>query len=489
MTDEIIQQIDALFHAQSIAILGVSARGGKLGNLLLQAYLDIGYKGELIPIHPQAKEIMGLRAYPNLEVYGKPIDLAIIALHPTKVFEAVKDCAEGGQAKGIIIFSSGFAEKSEEGRELQAEIVRYAQAKKVRILGPNCMGLFAPALRLSFFPGLLPIPGMIGFISQSGSLAVQIAFAAALKGIYFSKSISIGNQADLDLCDFLQYLGWDPDTRVIACYVEGIKDGNRFLRVAREVSKKKPIIMWKVGSTRGGRQAAQSHTGSIGGDQSLLERVLTQTGIIRVGNMLELLSRCAAFTQPYLPHGNQVAIISGPGGPAVSSTDACEKAGLELAKLSPETQAQIREIIPEYGTSARNPVDLSLAVAFDETLNHRAAEIVGRDPQVDCLLIYVSILQKTFVKGIIKVQQQVQKPIVLISPIDPSISMDVEGADKIKALFHPIRSRNILKSLQSLYQNGITVHLTEQDGANTLAALYKYSKFLGSCITKTWTTV
>lgn len=478
MSEELIKQIDALFHAKTIATFGVSAKGGKLGNLLLQAYLDIGFAGNLLPIHPVADEIMGLKAYTHIKAYGKTIDLAIIALHPNRVFEAVQDCVDNGKAKGIIIFSSGFSEKGMHGKEIEQQIVKYATSRGTRILGPNCMGLFSPALHLSFFPGLLPIAGQVGYISQSGSLAVQLAFAAALRGIYFSKSISIGNQADLDLCDFLEYLGWDPATTLITCYVEGIKDGNRFLRVARQVARKKPIIMWKVGVTASGSRAAQSHTGAIGGDAALWDRVLDQAGIIRVNNMMELLTRVGAFTNPYLPKGNRVAIISGPGGPAVSSADACEKAGLQLAELNQNIKRKIQEILPEFGTSVKNPVDLSLAVAFDEALNHKAAEIVGSDENVDCLLIFISLLQKSLVKGLIQVQKKIQKPIVLISPIDPATSMDVEGGDKIKALFQPIRTKRVIQALQSLHQNGISIHLTEQDGANTLADLWKYHKFL-----------
>jgi acyl-CoA synthetase (NDP forming) len=394
------------------------------------------------------------------------------------VFDAVRDCVENGKAKGLILFSSGFGEKGPKGKALQEEIVAYAKERGTRILGPNCMGFYAPAQKLALFPGLFPDPGDVGYISQSGSLAVQVTFAAALKGISFSKAISIGNQSDLDLCDFLEYLGWDPETKLISCYVEGIKAGGQFLKVAQAVSRKKPIIMWKVGVTASGSRAAQSHTGSIGGDEKLWDRVLEQAGIIRVNNMMELLTRIGAFTNPFLPKGNRVAIISGPGGPAVSSADACEKAGLELAPLDPETKQKMQEILPEFGTSVKNPVDLSLAVAFDEALNHKAAEIVGSDLNVDSLLIFISILQNAFVRGILKVQAKIRKPITLVCPIDPSTAMNAKGGDKIKAMFQPLRTKRVPETLQKLYKNSISVHITEQDAANTLAALVNYQKFL-----------
>ncbi len=475
METNVIEQIDALFHAKTIAAFGISAKGGKLGNLLLQSYIDIGYEGELVPIHPTATEIMGLKAYPSLEAFGKPIDLAFIALHPAKVFDAVKDCVRSG-AKGIIIFSSGFGERGVDGLRLQEEIVQYARSHGTRIIGPNCMGIYAPTSKISFFPGLPEEAGNVAFLSQSGSLAVQLICAAFLRGVKFSKAVSFGNSADIDLCDLLEYMAWDPETKVITCYVEGIKRGNRFVKIAREVSKKKPIIIWKVGETPGGKKAAHSHTGSIGGDTDLWEKVFDQAGILRVRNVPEMIGHMGAFLNPYLPKGNRVAIISGPGGPAVSSADACEKSGLQLATLTEETKQKVAQIIPEFGTSVQNPVDLSLAIAFDVALNYKAAEIVGKDPNVDCLLIYVSVLQKAIIKGIIQVQKEIQKPIALVATFDPASIMP--GGDRIKSLFQPLRPKKTPESLEKLYDNGISFHLTEQDAAKTLASLWKYQRFL-----------
>jgi len=475
MENDQIKQIDALFHARSIAAFGVSAKGGKLGNLLLQGYIDLNFDGEIIPIHPTASEIMGMKAYPNLTAYGKQVDLAIIALHPDKVFDAVKDCVKVG-IKGIIIFSSGFGERDSRGNLLQNEIVTYAQEHGARIIGPNCMGLYSPSSKMSIFPGLPDIPGSVAFLSQSGSLAVQVVAAAYLRGIKISKAISFGNGADLDLTDFLAYLGWDPETKVITCYMEGVKNGKRFLQVAREVSKRKPILIWKVGETPGGKQAASSHTGSIGGDANLWDRLFEQAGIIRLSNVQELLSYTGAFINPFLPKGNRIAIISGPGGPAVSAADACEKVGLKLASLSEKTKQAVKTIIPEYGTSVQNPVDLSLAVAFEPSLNFKAPEIVGRDPNVDSLLVNVSVLQQSIVKGLIKTQEKIQKPIAIVVTFDPTSSMP--GGERIKNLFQPIRPRRVPDALEAFYKHGISLHLTEQSAANTLIALWKYHKFL-----------
>lgn len=470
------EQIDAIFHARRIAAFGVSSKGGKQGNLLLQAFLDIGFDGELIPIHPTAPEIMGLKAYPSIKAYGKTIDYAIISLHPSKVFDVVKDCVENGKAKGISIFSSGFSEQGEEGRHAEEEIAEYARTRGTRILGPNCMGIFAPSTKLSIFPALPSEKGIVGFISQSGSLAVHLNFMSAVKGIYFSKMISCGNSVDLDVPDFLDYLGWDVETKIITCYIEGIKDANRFLQVAREVSKRKPIIVWKVGDTPGGKRAAQSHTGSISGDSDLWEKAFNQAGIIRVNNLNEMIGHIGTFIHPYLPKNNQVAIVSGPGGPAVSSADACEKVGLQLASLSPDTKQLISQMLPQFGTSVNNPVDLSLAVAFDPTLIPRAVEVVGQDESVGSLMIYISTLQKPVLKKLVNIQEQIKKPIALIVCIDPVASFD--GVESIRNLFNPIRPKKVPKTLLNLNEHGISVHLTEQDAAKALFALWKYQRYL-----------
>ncbi len=475
MGNDLIKQIDRIFHAESIAAFGVSAKGGKLGNILLQGYIDMGFEGALVPVHPTTSEIMGMRAYPSLASYGKPVDLAVIALHPKKVFDVVKECVEVG-VKGIIIFSSGFGELDVEGKQLQEEIVEYAKTHGTRVIGPNCMGLYSPTTKISIFPGLPTEAGGFAFLSQSGSLAVQVVCVAFLHGIKFSRAISFGNGADLDLTDFLEYLGWDPETKVISCYVEGVKDGNRFLQVAKAVSKKKPILIWKVGQTPGGKRAARSHTGSIGGDASLWDRMLEQAGITRIENVQDLMAYGGAFLNPYLPKGDRVAIISGPGGPAVSSADACERVGLKLANLTEETKERVRDILPEYGTSVQNPVDLSLAVAFEPSLNVQAPKIVGADPNVDSLLVYVSVLQKSIIKGLIKAQEDIRKPIAVVAIFDPMNNMP--GADRIKSMFQPIRPKRAPAALEALYEHGISVHLTEQSAANTLAAMWRYSKFL-----------
>lgn len=205
---------------------------------------------------------------------------------------------------------------------------------------------------------------------------------------------------------------------------------------------------------------------------------MDQAGILRVQNLNELIDHIAAFSHPYLPQGNRIVILSGPGGPAVSSADACEQGGLTLAPLSDETKQALAQILPEYGTSVANPVDLSLTSALNPALHYQAGEIVGKDPNVDMLLFFISVLPKSVIKGLLKIQEQIKKPIAIICPIDVLISWEGQIAQHLKTLFDPLDPKKAAEYLQKLNQNGISMYLTEQSAVKALAALWKYQQFL-----------
>ncbi|MFX1450847.1 MAG: acetate--CoA ligase family protein [Promethearchaeota archaeon] len=474
MISKAVKDIDAIIHSKSAAFFGVSARSGKLGNLLLQAFKDIGFEGDLYPINPHSEEILGLKAYKSMKEIDDPVDLAIISLHPTKVPQIVKDCVEKG-VKGIIVFSAGFREKNSEGKKLEKEIITLIKNTNTRIIGPNCMGIYSPATKLSFFPNLSPEIGQVGFISQSGSIANMLTMLGTLNGIGFSKVISYGNAADLDFNDFLEYLGYDPETKIICSYVEGIEDGERFLKLAKQISLKKPILMWKVGETAGGARAAESHTGSICGSKKIWEGIYEQTGIIKIENFPDLIGHILAFFNPYLPNGNKVVIVSGPGGPAVSAADACENAGLELASLSDETKNDISEFLAEFGTSVKNPIDLSLQIAFDQSLNDKAVEVIGKDKNVDLILLFIGTLQKALIRGLLKVQDKIKKPITIVQGVNSGAAASY---GPLKDLHTPINQKKIPQFMKRLYNAGISVHANEHAAAKVLMNLVKYSNYL-----------
>ncbi|MHA1378902.1 MAG: acetate--CoA ligase family protein [Candidatus Helarchaeota archaeon] len=474
MTSKVVRDIESIMNSRSVAFFGVSARSGKLGNLLLQGFIDLKFNGNLYPINPNSEEIMGLKAYKNIKDIDGEVDLAIISLHPKKVLLVVKECIEK-RVKGIVIFSSGFREKSSEGKELENQLLDLIKNTNTRIIGPNCMGIYSPSTKLSFFPGLSDISGPVGFLSQSGSIANILTYLGILNGIGFSRIVSYGNGLDLNFNDFLEYLGEDPETKIICGYVEGMEDGQRLITLAKRISQKKPIIIWKVGETKSGAMAAKSHTGSLCGSKEIWEGIYKQTGIIKVDNFQDLLGNILAFINPYLPKGNKVAIISGPGGPAVSTADACEKAGLELAELSEDTKKQISEILPEFGTSVKNPIDLSLQIAFDQNLNDKAVGIVGKDQNVDLIVLFIGTLQKNIVRGLARAQSKIRKPIAVVQAVN---STSAASSGHMKNLYGPINQKRFPAFMQKMYNAGISLHTTEHQAAKVLMNLVKYSKFL-----------
>jgi acetyltransferase len=281
------------------------------------------------------------------------------------------------------------------------------------------MGIYYPKNGMAFFPGMPKKPGRVGMISQSGSLAILLSRLAGPQGIHFSKVVSTGNESDLNSSDFLSYLGEDPETEVVGAYLEGVKDGPGFLRALKAVSRRKPVVIWKAGRTPKGARAASSHTGSLAGSKMAWEALGEQTGAILARHLEEFMDFLAAFY--YLPRkaGRRLAILSGPGGPAVSAADACEEFGLEVAELREETRRELKKVIPHAGTSANNPVDLGLASIFQVDLYWRAAQIVGRDPGVDALILQgrgaTPELDYQYATGIIEAQGKIEKPFMAIS--------------------------------------------------------------------------
>lgn len=469
---DVVRQIETIFHPRSIAVVGVSEKNYRLGNLLLQGFTDMGFRGDLYPVNPREEEVMGLRCYPRLQEIGGPVDLVVISVHPGGVPDLIDDCIEK-KVRAAVVFSSGFREKGTGGMQVESEMVRKARAGGVRIIGPNCMGLYCPSSGLSFFPGMPKESGTVAFLSQSGSLTNLLGLFGGARGLRFSKMISIGNAADLDVNDFLEYLGYDPETRLIVLYLEGVSDGRRFLSHVKRISREKPILLWRVGDTEGGRKAAGSHTGSLSGSERIWAAALRQTGMAKVENLQELMGFITAFQKPCLPAGNRVAILSGPGGPAVSASDACEKEGLRLATLSRATEEKLAEFVPEFGASVSNPVDLSLTSSFDQTMYPRATEICGLDEDVDMILEYISVLREELVEGILRAQERIRKPIAVITYVEYAAA-----ESPVSRLFGAITREKLTLLLKRMYDSGISVYATEQEAARALSALLKYKKYL-----------
>jgi len=375
------------FSPRSVAVIGASRDERKLGHGVLLNVIRSGFKGRIYPINPKADEILGLKCYPSVLEVPDEVDLAVIVIPAKLVPKVAEECGEKG-VKGLIVISAGFKEVGGEGTKLEAELVRIVKRYGMRMIGPNVLGLIdtSTPINASFAAGM-PLPGSIGFMSQSGALCTSVLDMSLAEGIGFSKFVSLGNKADLNEIDLLEALEDDPHTRVITLYLEGIADGPRFLEVARRVSRSKPIIAIKSGTTEAGARAVSSHTGTLAGSERAYEAAFKQAGIIRVFSVQELFDYAVGFAhQPLMKEGG-IAIVTNAGGPGIMATDACERAGLRLASLSEETIRYLRQHLPP-ASNVLNPVD----VLGDALADRYAAalEAVLRDPNVGGVLVILT---------------------------------------------------------------------------------------------------
>ncbi len=423
----LMAQLEALFNPKSVAVVGVP-RGMKTGKLFLIGLLDMGFPGPIYPVHPQAERIEGLDAYPSVSAIPGPVDLAIVLVPHHGALSVIRECAAKG-VKGAVLFTAGYKETgTDEGKALEEELVDVAHSSGMRLIGPNCMGLYSPKTGLSFFPQLSKEPGPVGIISHSGSLTNILGRMAPQNGIRFSKVVSIGNECDLTSADFLMYLGRDPETRLIGAYLEGIKNGPFFLEALKEASLKKPVILWKLGMTQEGSRAAASHTGALAGAVDIWEGVVRQGGAIPVVGFEAWVDALIGFSFLTSRLGDRMAIISGPGGLAVSVAEACGRAGLKLAQLSSETRSVLAKVVPPTGTSLRNPIDVGLTASFDMEIYIQTARAVAADPGVDAVVVVGIGLtpesNQIYTASMIQARADFQKPFIMVNipGFDPGLA-------------------------------------------------------------------
>lgn len=415
---QFFKEIDALFKPQSVAIIGLP-QGMKTGKLFLLALQDMGFAGPIYAVNPNTDEIDGLPCYSSVEAIDAPVDLAIVLVARHLAPQVVAECTQKG-VKAAVLFTAGYKETgSEDGRRIEAQMVATAREAGMRIFGPNCMGIYAPRTGLSFFPGLSREPGHLGLISHSGSLANIIGRQAPEKGLAFSKAVSLGNEADLQSADFLAYFAHDPETRVIAGYIEGVKDGPYFLESLKSAAEQKPVILWRVGLTAEGGRAAASHTGALAGSENIWQGLMNQCRAITVAGWAEWVETLMAFyLLPETP-GKRMAIISGPGGLAVSAAEAVDREGLEMARLSAETTSALSETLPPTGTSLKNPVDVSLTAHMDMRLFTGAAKQVAADPGVDAVVMIGSGLDEEtnnqYIEAMVRARNDSGKPFLIVA--------------------------------------------------------------------------
>jgi acetate---CoA ligase (ADP-forming) len=379
--------LESLFSPKSIAVIGASGSDGKVGYSVMVNLVESGFKGQIYPINPKGGEILGLKAYSSIKDVPGDVDLALLVIPPKFILEAAQECGEKGVG-ALIVISAGFRETGKEGRAHEDKLLEIVRKYNMRMVGPNVLGVINTQVpyNLTFAQGT-PRTGNIAFMSQSGALCISVLDIALARDIGFSQFVSLGNKADLGEIEFLQAWAEDPTTRVIMSYIEGISDGHQFIDLARKVTKKKPVIAIKSGTTSAGSRAVSSHTGTLAGSERAYEAAFKQAGIIRAGSVGDLFDLTMAFSNQPLPANDQVAIITNAGGPGIMATDAIEKLGMKVAEFTDETKKRLREVLPATA-AVNNPVDVIGDALADR---YRAAiDIVTEDPNVGLLLVILT---------------------------------------------------------------------------------------------------
>ena len=355
MTENLIEQLDHIFKPKSVAVIGASKDRAKWGGRMISQALNSQFRGRVYPVNPNGRRILGVKTYPDVMDVPDDVDMAVFTVPAKAMPTVMKSCVKKG-VKGGVMISADFAETGDMGRSLQEETVKIAREGGLRFVGPNGNGMWTSAVRLNVSPFENPLPGPVAFISQSGSFGGVAARAVEAKGFGLSKFISIGNQADLTATDYLEYLAQDDDTKVITMYMEGFKDGRRFFDTARQVSRIKPVLIFKGGSSNFGARATLSHTASIAGADEIFDAMCRQAGIIRVAEIDHLFIMAEAlFSQP-LPPGKRIAVI-GNGGQGVTTVDMLAAANVDVPEFKEEDKRRLKEVMPPHAPVPRNPVD------------------------------------------------------------------------------------------------------------------------------------
>jgi acyl-CoA synthetase (NDP forming) len=461
------------FEPGSVAVIGASRTPGKGGFNVVENLLRLGYPGKVYPVNPQASEILGFRAYARLRDIPETPDLAIIILPPDVVLGSLEECASRG-IKAVVIESAGFGEIDESGARVQAEIARLAKRSGVRVMGPNAVGTINPYARFDtslgrlnevFLPRGDIRPGSVGFIGQTG-LFTGVFLPLINDELGISKVACLGNKCDVDESDVLEYLAADPATRIIAMYLESVTDGQRFLGLSRRIVREKPIIALKSAVTGSGARVSATHTASIAGEDRIYDAAFRQSGIIRVNSFERLWDTARAFVYSPLPQGDRVAIINLAGSGCVITTDALVGYGLRVAELSPETEARIKAVYPDWWR-VRSPLDVWPAVeasGFEAAYTH-VTRAALEDDGVDAAVVILGANDWIPGKNV------------------PDLFKDIKRDFPQKALLavSPLGDREIYIGLCRGFQSiGIPSYTSDQSAIEALAALWRYRSYLNN---------
>lgn len=386
MNQRLRESLQAIFKPQSVAVVGASNNPMRWGFHTLRNMIEAGFRHRLYPVNPSEKEVQGIPCYPAISKIPAEVDLAVIVVNTTQVADVISQCI-AKRVKGGIVITAGFAETGEQGSKLQKQVERDAKEAGFYFIGPNCWGIWSSAGNVNtlFNRNMHPAKGSVAFVSQSGTLGEYFFNATRKYGFGASKFVSCGNQACVSLTDILEFLGDDPETRAITAYIEDVEDGRRFMEVARRIAARKPLLVFKAGSTPEAARAARSHTAALAGDDSIFEAACHQTGVLRCDNFMDMFALAGALCHQPLPGGNRVAVISPGGGFCVTTAEACTRLGLKLPEMTAEAQNRLRAEMNPFAPPPVNPIDAIGRKDSQAYLN--ILEIVAAEPYIDGIIM------------------------------------------------------------------------------------------------------
>ena len=469
--------LSRLMNPASIATFGAGNNFMKMGTMQALSIVKDGYAGKVYPVHPREKEVMGQKAYASIDELPEVPDLAFLAVPSSQIIPIMEQLGKKGTRSAIII-TAGFGEAGEDGKTMQDRLNAISRQYGMRFLGPNCMGIINSEIGLNttIIPYTYP-KGSLGFVSQSGTYLTQTTPYMAKRGIRFSKAISVGNSANIDITDALEYLGRDEQTRAISLYIESIKDVGRFVEVAREITPFKPVLAQYVGGSDAGARSALSHTGSMAAPDHLYEGMLRQAGVIRVdsiehlfgyGNMLAL--------QPALA-GRRIGILTNSGGPGSAIAGTLEKEGLDVPRFSEALQNKIRPFIHDHSPSG-NPIDLTFNLDIN-TLSQKIPEIVLESGEVDGLVIHGAMRKGYFIEIYSHVKAYLDN-----APLEALLQGLPPISDRSLSICFDHKKPMVISSFMdrdddytAAYQDhGVPVFDAPEKAAGAMAAMYRHLK-------------
>jgi len=473
---ELKARLDKMFFPQSVAVVGASDVPSKWGNLILTSILGWGFRGSVYPVNPKKGTIFGLKSYPSVTAIPDPVDLAVFTIPAPLIPAAMRECVAKGIQSAVVI-SSGFKEMGEDGEKLEIEINGIAREGGMVFIGPNTMGIVSAHHFFEAEPSpTAPSPGGLGIISQSGNLGLQIIKWVAHKNIGLAIYAGTGNEAMLKSSDLLWYMGQRDEVKAIAMYIEGITNGREFMKIAAEVTRKKPVIAIKAGRSQAGSKAAQSHTGSLAGSYATYKAMFAQAGIIQVTTPAELLNVSSAIVHLPIPGSNRVGVMTMGGGWGIVTADECEDAGLVLPPLTPELISELDRHLPQYW-NRRNPVDvvgeadpslylkvIETLAGWDEVDSVIALGIIGRAGYVEDFIasqerfdrkLYSSELKLSILKahiqaeekvisGIGRIQKDTGKPVIVVGLQEGGLTMRYTDNLPVIIMSNPEKAVSIL---------------------------------------------